>query len=180
MGENLKSLMGDAYHDGITVEEVETFFGKGKYVDLGSGKYVDKSKYDRVEQELTALKESTKDYDALKSENETFKAKEADATLKEKLINLGVNGDSFKYVKSDIGDKVLVLGEDEAKNKEAVAEYLKAHPQFAKGESEKPSPKVTKVVTTKVENTDSGNKPDGHKIFNDSIRRALGKKTEVD
>ena len=61
MGENLKTLMGDAYHEGMTVDEVDAFFGKGKYVDLNSGKYVDKSKHERVEQELASLKESTKD-----------------------------------------------------------------------------------------------------------------------
>ena len=180
MGEGLKALMGDAYHDGITVEEADAFFGKGKFADLGSGKYVDKSKYDRIEQELTTLKESTKDYDTLKSENETFKAKEADATLKEKLVGLGINGDFFKYVKSDIGDKVLVLGDNETENKNAVAEYLKSHPQFAKDASNQSSVKSTKVITTKVENNNDGGKTDGHKVFNDSIRRALGKKTEVD
>lgn len=179
MGDNLKNLMGESYHDGITVEEIETFFNGKKYADLGSGKYVDKAKFDRTEQELTALKESTKDYDTLKAENDQFKTEKADNSLKEKLSNLGVDVGAFKYVKSDINDKVLELGDDEAKNKEAVEKYLKEHPQFAKKTDPQPQ-KKTKVVTTKVESNNDDKKADGHKIFNDSIRRALGKKTSDD
>ena len=177
MGESLKALMGDAYHDGITVEEVDAFFGKGKYVDLSSGKYVDKSKHDRVEQELASLKESTKDYETLKTENETFKAEKADATLKETLVKYGVDPESFRYVKGDITEKVLVLENDEAKDKKAVEDYLKSHPQFAK-QPEKVA-KGNRVITTKVENQDN---PAGNinQTINDNFRKALGKKTTTD
>ena len=176
MGESLKTLMGDAYHDGITIEEVESFIAKGKYADLGSGKYVDKSKYDRVEQELSALKESTKDFETIKAENETFKAEKADATLKESLVKYGIDPESFKYVKGDINDKALVISNDETKDKKAVEEYLKSHPQFAKQESKQ---NRGKIITTKVENED---KPAGNvnDTINANFRRALGKKTTID
>lgn len=177
MGESLKALMGDAYHDGITVEEIETFVQGGKIVNLNSGKYVDKSKYDRVESELSSLKESTKDYDTLKSENETYKAEKANSELKSTLEKHGVNPDFFKYVKTDIDEKTLVLGQDEAKNKEAIEKYLKEHPQFAKQASDKKLEK--KVVTTKVE-PNGGKSEDMNAIINDNFRRALGKKTASD
>ena len=177
MGENLKTLMGDAYHEGMTVDEVDAFFGKGKYVDLNSGKYVDKSKHERVEQELASLKESTKDYETIKAENETFKSEKKDASLKETLVKFGVDPEAFKYVKGDIQDKVLVIGEDEEKNKKAVEDYLKAHPKFAKDSSGEGNGKKTKVVTTKVENQNNANE-DSHQKVNNSIRRALGKKID--
>jgi len=177
MGEDLKTLMGDAYHDGITVEEIDTFVKGGKIVNLSSGKYVDKSKFDRIESELSGLKESTKDYDSIKAENEKYKAEKADESLKATLEKNGVNPEFFRYVKTDLAEKVFELGDDDAKNKDAVEKYLKAHPQFAKpSEPDKPE---RKIVTTKVESQNK-TQPNGHSVFNDSIRKALGKKTLVD
>ena len=176
--DNLKALMGESYHDGITVEEVDAFFSKGKFVDLGSGKYVDKAKFDRVEGDLNALKESTKDYETLKTENENFKAEKADASLKENLVKYGIDPDSFKYVKGDVNEKVLVLSNDEAKDKKAVEDYLKTHPQFAKKVQEDKGGNK-KIITTKVENQNE-DKVDMNKQVNENFRRALGKKTSTD
>ena len=138
--ENLKKLMGSAYKEGITVEEINTFLGSGKFVNLNDGNYVDKDKYNKVVTEKDGLKtsldeltEKTKDYDTLKTENDTFKSEKADAELKAKLVALGVDEKSFKYVKSDINDKVLVLGDKDDDNKKAVEKYLKDNPQFAHG-----------------------------------------------
>ena len=52
MFENLKCLLGEAYHDGITAEEVNTFFAGKNFADLSTGQYVDKNKYDRDIQSL--------------------------------------------------------------------------------------------------------------------------------
>ena len=52
MFENLKGLLGEAYHDGITAEEVNTFFEGKNFADLSTGQYVDKNKYDRDIQRL--------------------------------------------------------------------------------------------------------------------------------
>lgn len=53
--DELQALMGDAYHDGITTEEIATFFQGKKFADLSTGKYVDKNKY---ESEINGLKTS--------------------------------------------------------------------------------------------------------------------------
>lgn len=50
---NLKELMGDAYKDGITVEEITSFFEGKKFADLGTGQYVDKNKFDNTVNDLT-------------------------------------------------------------------------------------------------------------------------------
>lgn len=132
--------MGSAYREGITIEEVNTFLGSGKFVNLNDGNYVDKDKYNKVVAEKDGLKknlddltEKTKDYDTLKTENDSFKSEKADADLKAKLVGYGISEKSFKYVKSDINDKVLVIGDKDEDNKKAVEKYLKDNPQFANG-----------------------------------------------
>ena len=49
---NLKELMGDSYKEGITVEEITSFFEGKKFADLGTGQYVDKNKFDNTVNDL--------------------------------------------------------------------------------------------------------------------------------
>ena len=42
--DELQTLMGEAYHEGITTEEVANFFKGKKFAHLSTGKYVDKNK----------------------------------------------------------------------------------------------------------------------------------------
>lgn len=153
--ENLKKLLGDAYKDGITVEEIDALIGKGKYVDLSTGNYVDKDKFGKVVAERDQLKssfdeltEKTKDYDSLKTENETFKVEKADNDLKSKLKSLGISEKVFKYVKSDINDKILVIGKDENANKESVKKYLELNPQFASEPNDVAIKKISEIHPT--------------------------------
>lgn len=50
---NLKEVLGDAYKDGMSFEEVSNFFEGKKFADLSTGNYVDKNKY---ESEVNDLK----------------------------------------------------------------------------------------------------------------------------
>ena len=52
MFENLKGLLGEAYHDGITAEEVNNFFAGKNFADLSTGQYVDKNKLDETKEAL--------------------------------------------------------------------------------------------------------------------------------
>lgn len=52
MFENLKTMLGEAYHEGITAEEVNNFFAGKSFADLSTGQYVDKNKYERDIQNL--------------------------------------------------------------------------------------------------------------------------------
>ena len=178
--------MGSSYKEGITVEEINSFLGGGKFVNLNDGGYVDKDKYNKAVQDkekaetsLKELQESTKDYETLKKENETYKGEKADAELKAKLTALGISEKSFKYVKGDINDKTLELGDDEKANKEAVAKYLKENPQFAEKKQQVQS--HVRVVSTKFD-TGNGDGKDvvDNKIINDNFRAALGKKVNVE
>lgn len=49
----LKEMLGDAYKEGMTFEEVSNFFEGKKFADLSTGNYVDKNKY---ESEINSLK----------------------------------------------------------------------------------------------------------------------------
>lgn len=182
--------MGADYHEGLTVEEINTFLGKGKFVNLNNGEYVDKGKFTRLETERNELKtkydelvEKTKDYDTLKTENDTFKGEKADADLKAKLVALGISEKAFKYVKGDINDKTLVIGDDEKANKEAVAKYLKDNPQFAAAPG---GASTTKVIGVKGSPSGNGNnngndgtvsEAESHAAVNNGLRAAFGKKT---
>ena len=179
----LKELLGDAYKEGMTLAEVETALSGKKLVDLATGNYVAKEKYDRLNTEHSDLKtqfdeykKGTSDFETIKQEYDTLKAEKADNDLRDRLVALGINPKSFKYVKSDINDKALALGEDEKANKSAVEKYLKENPQFAN------KPSNDRVVTTHKESGDEGagkgGVPSGNASVNEAIRNALGAKSE--
>jgi len=180
----LKELLGDAYKEGMTLAEIETALSGKKLVDLSTGKYVDKEKYDRLNTEHSELKtqfdeykKGTSDFETIKKEYETLKGEKADNDLRDRLVALGVNPKSFKYVKSDINDKALALGEDEKANKSAVEKYLKENPQFANQQS-----KSRIIVTHNEPNQEGQSKndgiPAGNLAVNDAIRNAFGVKSE--
>ena len=51
--DGLKELMGDAYKEGMTLEDVGTFVAGKKFADLSTGNYVDKNKFDNTVNDLT-------------------------------------------------------------------------------------------------------------------------------
>ena len=94
----LKELLGDAYKEGMTFEEVSNFFEGKKFADLSTGNYVDKNKY---ESEVNTLKTQLSEKDtALKNKmSDDEKAKlaqqEKDAEiekLKAMLTNNTISG----------------------------------------------------------------------------------------
>ena len=95
---NLKEVLGDAYKEGMTFEEVSNFFEGKKFADLSTGNYVDKNKY---ESEVNSLKTQLSEKDtALKnrmSDDEKIKLaqQEKDAEierLKTMLTNIAITG----------------------------------------------------------------------------------------
>lgn len=95
---NLKEVLGDAYKEGMTFEEVSNFFEGKKFADLSTGNYVDKNKY---ESEVNTLKTQLSEKDtALKnrmSDDEKVKLaqQEKDAEierLKTMLTNNTISG----------------------------------------------------------------------------------------
>ena len=58
--DELQALLGDAYKEGITVEEIGDFFKGKKFADLSTGNYVDKNKYTNEVNNLTSQLNQTK------------------------------------------------------------------------------------------------------------------------
>ena len=90
MFDNLKGLMGEAYHEGITAEEVNTFFAGKNFADLSTGQYVEKNKHDREIQSLNAtITEKQNALNAkLTDEEKESQAREADRKEIERLTQL--------------------------------------------------------------------------------------------
>lgn len=90
MFENLKGLLGEAYHEGITAEEVNSFFAGKNFADLSTGQYVDKNKYDRDIQDLNRT--ITEKQNALNSkltdDERASQEREQDKQEIERLTNL--------------------------------------------------------------------------------------------
>lgn len=95
---NLKEMLGNAYKEGMTFEEVSNFFEGKKFADLSTGNYVDKNKY---ESEVNSLKTQLSEKDtALKNkmsdaEKVQLAQKEKDAEiekLKAMLTNNTISG----------------------------------------------------------------------------------------
>lgn len=174
---NIKELLGDAYKDGMTLEEVDAALKDKKLVDLSTGEYVAKGKYDTLEtkyqnlkSEHEQVKEQTKDYETLKAKNEAYEAEKQDADFKSKVVKYGIKESAYKYVKGDIVAKELELGEDEKVNQANVKKYLETHPEFAN--DTKPQGKTfSKHVGTSV--VADPNDKSGAKSFNDKLREAF-------
>lgn len=88
--ENLKGVLGEAYHDGITAEEVNAFFAGKNFADLSTGQYVDKAKHDREIQNLNAtLTEKTNALNAkLTDDEKASQARDADKKEIQRLTEL--------------------------------------------------------------------------------------------
>lgn len=142
---NLKELMGDAYKDGITVEEITSFFDGKKFADLSTGQYVDKNKFDNtvnnLNKELTDTKNqlSTKLTDEEKAieaqKNQTAEIERLKKLLSENTINgnkntvVGVLASTRDTLGLDVNDKDFVkfvdhiTSEDSARSTD-IANYV--------------------------------------------------------
>ena len=115
MFENLKDLLGEAYHEDITAEEVNNFFSGKNFADLSTGQYVDKNKYDRDIQALNTT--ITEKQNALNSkltdDEKAQQEREQDKNEIQRLTNLlkqnTVNGNK-DYAISSTTELKTILG----------------------------------------------------------------------
>lgn len=159
--ENLKKLMGEAYHEGVTIEDVNKFLQGKNYADLSTGNYVDKHKYNDLNNQFNTYKNNTKDYDTLKTENENYKNEKTKSEHLAKLKELGVDDKYAKFVYSEVekGDKF----------EENVKKYLKDNPQF--NVSNKPV--ITKIRSNPDINDGKGNVDTENATMNSIFRGAF-------
>lgn len=153
---NLKAFMGEAYKEGLTVADINAFLNGKKYADLNTGGYVAKGKYEALEKKHNDYLESTKDYEAIKTKNAEYEAKEKQATLHKQAAEAGIDEKFIKYALSEIDPKE----EDTSK---ALKEWLKNNPQFKVYQ-----PTNARVVTPI--NHETGNNP---QTMNELINKKL-------
>lgn len=99
MEEELKQLLGDQYHEGMTAQEVKTFFEKGV---LSTGKYTNKDASDatikKLQQDLAAkdnlLKSKMSDDEKAKADREKELAEFEE--LKKQLQQSKIDGNKFQ------------------------------------------------------------------------------------
>lgn len=120
--DELQTLMGESYHEGITTEEISSFFKGKKFADLSTGAYVDKNKY---ENEVKTLRASIIEKDnALKSKMTDeekgladIKAKDDEiARLTELLNNQALESNKSKAIATTSELKTLLGLKDDDKD----------------------------------------------------------------
>ena len=139
--EELKTLFGEG---SLNYDEFEQKLGEAgdtiKLANLKSGNYVDKAKYDKLEKSVAdyqvkfdALKESTNDYDKLKTDYDDISAKYNDLLTKQDVtekMNLikgsNVNPKFEKFIYSEVSSQV----NEENDFQTVLGEYLKENKEF--------------------------------------------------
>ena len=159
----LKTFLGDAYKEGMTLQEVSAFLKGKKYADLNTGNYVSKRKYDDLEKAHNSYKESTKDYESIKQEIAGYKAEKEKAELIKQAEAANINVQFIEYALAQIKP-------DEKDKGTALKEWAKANPQFLNMETKK-------IYIDSNPSHEKGNKPKKtfNQMINENIRAAAGK-----
>ena len=75
---NLQEMLGDAYHEGMTIDEINSALQNKKFADLSTGAYVDKNKYDAdIKAANTKAQEAATQLKGKLSEDEQREAEKA-------------------------------------------------------------------------------------------------------
>lgn len=86
----LEEMLGDSFHDGMSIEEINTALSGKKFADLSTGNYVDKNKYEadlRAKDDVIKNKEAALESKMSDAEKDLAEQKKKDARLEE-LENL--------------------------------------------------------------------------------------------
>lgn len=161
---SLKDIMGSAYKQDMSLQEVEAFFeGNSKIVNLSNGGYVSKEKFDDINTKFQNLTNDTKDFEDIKNKYTALVEKqEKDGQLA--LINKHVKPEFAEYVHFQMKQGNL-LGD---KLEDNVKEYLKTNKQYGIVQDRQPN----RVVTT-FANTEGQQFQNANAVINDAIRKSL-------
>ena len=115
---NIQEMLGDAFHEGMTIDEINTALSGKKFADLSTGNYVDKNKYSAEINALNAsLAKAKEDLSAKLTDDEKAKAsRDADKAyikqLEEQVKNQAIssNHDRAAALTSDVK---TILGIDD-------------------------------------------------------------------
>ena len=155
--ENLKNLMGEAYKEELSLQDVNDFLQDKNLVDLKGGQYVSKDKYQKQVEKYNEALNQLKEYNEIKPRYDEFVQKEKQAKLNELAKAVNIKDDFIEFALMKIGDVENV--------EEALKEFAKSHPQFTT-----PIKKVNSNPNLRGNPTENPNQ-----TMNDLIRRGAGR-----
>lgn len=121
---NIQEMLGDAFHEGMTIDEINTALSGKKFADLSTGAYVDKNKYTadlqakdaeltKTKNELSArLTDDEKAAANIKAQEDYIKQLETQI----KNQSISNNRDRAEALTSDIKSILGIDGNDEEYN----------------------------------------------------------------
>lgn len=112
---NIQEMLGDAYHEGMTIDEMNAALSGKKFADLSTGAYVDKNKYDAENSTKDAeIKKLREELNAKMSDEEkTQQAQNEKDALIESLkqqIKIGNMNTSKSNAESLLAESKSILG----------------------------------------------------------------------
>ena len=194
MEEQIRELLGESYHEGITNEEIQTFF---KNSILGDGTYIRKELAEAEKKKLqNKLQEKDNALKAKLTDEEKKKAAEIakDQELEElraKLLENTISSNSYKAIgltaearinanikEDDSEFKEFIANissEDEAKT-EKISSYVNkiVKAAYEKGKADITKEKMAKMATFKSKTTDDDDNPNkgiGARLAQNSIKK---------
>ena len=200
---NLKEVLGDAYKEGMTFEEVSNFFEGKKFADLSTGNYVDKNKY---ESEVNSLKTQLSEKDtALRNKmSDDEKAKlaqqEKDAEierLKTMLLNNTISGNkntvngitlsAREILGLEANDENYVsfvnnITTDDSEKSSSIATYVSklVKDAYEKGKKDATKEDMSKLGKSKGNDNGSGDPKDELGQFGKTLANMTAKKEKFD
>lgn len=112
---NIQEMLGDAYHEGMTIDEMNAALSGKKFADLSTGAYVDKNKFDAEKSTKDAeIKKLREELNAKMSDEEkTQQAQNEKDALIESLkqqIKIGNMNTSKSNAESLLAESKSILG----------------------------------------------------------------------
>ena len=200
---NLKEVLGDAYKEGMTFEEVSNFFEDKKFADLSTGNYVDKNKYESEVNTLkTQLSEKTTELKNKLSDDEKAKLaqQEKDAEierLKTMLLNNTISGNkntvngitlsAREILGLEANDENYVsfvnnITTDDSEKSSSIATYVSklVKDAYEKGKKDATKEDMSKLGKSKGNDNGSGDPKDELGQFGKTLANMTAKKEKFD
>lgn len=194
MEEQIRELLGESYHEGITNEEIQTFFknsilGDGTYIRKELAEAEKKKLQNKLQEKDNALKEKLTDEEKKKAA-EIAKDQELEE-LRAKLLENTISSNSYKAIgltaearinanikEDDSEFKEFIANissEDEAKT-EKISSYVNkiVKAAYEKGKADITKEKMAKMATFKSKTTDDDDNPNkgiGARLAQNSIKK---------
>ena len=155
--ENLKNLMGEAYKEELSLQDVNDFLQDKNLVDLKGGQYVSKDKYQKQVEKYNEALNQLKDYNEIKPRYDEFIQREKTEKLNNLAKSVNIKEEFIEFALSKVGET------DDVET--ALKEFAKSHPQF--------TTQVKKVNSNP--NLKGNPKENPNQTMNDMIRKAVGR-----